>query len=1070
MLSKKNSLKRSLIWILLISVFFSNILALNVNADTTETSSESTSSPGTPEEITEAAEAEATTETVPETSETSAENEEVAETAEPEVTIETVPETNETSAENEEVAETAEPEVTTETVPETNETSAENEEVAETAEPEVTTETVQETSETSSENEEVVETAEPEVTTETVSETNETSVESEEAAETRETETTKPINEQNPETEISETKSPDQTPAGSEDTDITISARSNDSDFIIDVSSHGTATIKKYIGTERNVDIPYSIQGYVIERIGQEAFAYKKLLSVTIPSGVKIIEEGAFGHNNLSEITFSSNLTSLGERAFSYNNLRLVTIPSNITILSKCVFYNNQLTSVTIPSNIKTIGHWAFADNNLTSIVIPDSVHTLGKGAFQNNKLKSVTFSSNIKALPEAIFENNQLTQVTIPANVKSIGYSAFAMNKLTNVTIPSSVTSIDGQAFLDNQLTSVKLPNGITTIGDSTFNLNKLTSIEIPDTVTSIGWWAFNNNQLSSVTIPSSVSTIGREAFKNNQLKSVKMSYGLTELGACAFENNQLTGVFIPFSVEFIGFGAFWENKISYAYIPDTINMLELCFPIPVDEELGVFDDFVYDPTIDQVLDECFDNGVINLVPTDNPLPAVANLKASVNQNKITLSWDEMPIASGYIITRKAQGETEWNFSYTNEGATTFVDTVNKNGNYQYQVRPYHFYNVDRITGQSSNIITASVTSFKVTRYILANSNLRSAPNGSIITKLKMPLFVTGTILGTWLKFTYNGKTAYVATSLTTTKNPALTGYAKSAVNVRTGPGGSVLGTIPKGRQVQGVLVGKMVRFAYKGRTGYVYASLLQATPVRVTKYIVANSIIRSAPNGSIIARPWRPYLVSGTIHGAWLRFTYNGKTAYVAMSSTTYSNPPVSGYAKQTLKIRNTPTGAVTGTLARGRQVQGVLVGNMVKFTHNGKTSYVYAILLQGTPVKVTKYIVANSIIRSSPNGSIIARPWRPYRVTGTIRGAWLRFTYKGKVAYIAMGSTTYKNPPISGIAKQTLNIRNTPAGNIVATIPAGTRVSGILTVNMVKFNYAAGKTGYVYASLLR
>ncbi|NLM19107.1 MAG: hypothetical protein GX217_03680, partial [Clostridiaceae bacterium] len=50
-----------------------------------------------------------------------------------------------------------------------------------------------------------------------------------------------------------------------------------------------------------------------------------------------------------------------------------------------------------------------------------------------------------------------------------------------------------------------------------------------------------------------------------------------------------------------------------------------------------------------------------------------------------------------------------------------------------------------------------------QVTRYIYANSIIRSTPNGSVITTLKMPLFVTGTIEGAWLKFTYNGSTAYV-------------------------------------------------------------------------------------------------------------------------------------------------------------------------------------------------------------------------------------------------------------------------------------------------------------------
>ena len=298
---------------------------------------------------------------------------------------------------------------------------------------------------------------------------------------------------------------------------------------------------------------------------------------------------------------------------------------------------------------------------------------------------------------------------------------------------------------------------------------------------------------------------------------------------------------------------------------------------------------------------------------------------------------------------------------------------------------------------------------------------------------------------------------------------NPQMTGYAKQTLNLRDTPAGSIIETIPIGRQVSGELAGNMVKTTYNGKTGYVYASLLQNDPVKVTRYIKANSIIRSTPNGSIITRLWRPIRVTGTIQGAWLKFTYNSKTAYVAMSATTTSNPPMTGYAKQTLNLRNTPSGSVIGKIPIGRQVKGALVRNMVKTTYNGKTGYVYATLLQKNPVKVTRYIKANSIIRSTPNGSIITRLWRPIRVAGTIQGAWLKFTYNNKTAYVAMSAATTRNPPMTGYAKETLNLRNTPTGSIIGTIPKGYKVSGNLVRNMVKTTYK-GKTGYVYASLLQ
>ncbi|MGB4611011.1 MAG: SH3 domain-containing protein, partial [Saccharofermentanales bacterium] len=101
--------------------------------------------------------------------------------------------------------------------------------------------------------------------------------------------------------------------------------------------------------------------------------------------------------------------------------------------------------------------------------------------------------------------------------------------------------------------------------------------------------------------------------------------------------------------------------------------------------------------------------------------------------------------------------------------------------------------------------------------------------PGGTIIATLKMPIFVTGTIQGSYLKFIYNGKTAYVAMGLTTTTSPPITGYTKSAVNVRSSPNGSVIGSLPTNRKVSGTLVGNWVKFNYSGKTGYIYASLLK-------------------------------------------------------------------------------------------------------------------------------------------------------------------------------------------------------------------------------------------------
>ena len=524
--------------------------------------------------------------------------------------------------------------------------------------------------------------------------------------------------------------------------------------------------------------------------------------------------------------------------------------------------------------------------------------------------------------------------------DVMHIGDSAFEFKKLKSVTIPEGVETIGDLAFVYNDLMEIVIPDSVTDIGNNTFSYNDLTGVIIPDSVTSIGYAAFRINELTSVTISNEITTIGVEAFGNNQLTYVK----------------------IPDSVESIGKYAFGGNPMILATIPDGIGSI-------VDYE----GDLITNPTIEEIGQHCFDVGV-----------------------------------------------------YLN------------------------------------------------TFYIKADYNIHATPNGEVITKLWRPLYVTGTNVvknndDYWLEFTYNGNPAYVIMEATTNTPPEIAGYATGILNLRDEPGGSIIDTIPMGYQVNGLLVKNMVETTYNGKTGYVYASLLQKDPVQVTRYIKAGSNIRKTPGGTIIETLKMPVYVSGTIIANYLMFTYKGQTACVPMSLTTTQNPPITGYAKQKINVRSSPNGSVIGSLTIGSKVSGTLVGNWVRFTHAGKTGYVYSSLLQADPVKLTCYVKAGSNIRSAPGGTIIATLKMPIFVTGTIQGSYLKFIYNGKTAYVAMGLTTTTSPPITGYTKSAVNVRSSPGGSVIGTLPANRKVSGTLVGNWVKFNYS-GKTGYIYASLLK
>jgi uncharacterized protein YgiM (DUF1202 family) len=535
------------------------------------------------------------------------------------------------------------------------------------------------------------------------------------------------------------------------------------------------------------------------------------------------------------------------------------------------------------------------------------------------------------------------------------------------NVNIPPKINEVDvkhigDNAFQDKSLESVTIPEGVETIGKYAFNSNNLESVTIPDGVRTIEEFAFYFNHLMEIGISDSVTEIGYSAFAYNYLTGVIIPDSITSIGVAAFKHNNLTYVKIPDGVESIGQDAFIFNSVILATIPEGIGSIVL--------KVG---DPITNPTIEEVGSHCFDSGI-----------------------------------------------------YLN------------------------------------------------TFYIEANYNIRATPNGAVITKLWRPLYVTGTNVvnnnnNYWLEFTYNGNPAYVICEAATNSSPEITGYATGILNLRDQPGGSIIDTIPMGYQVNGLLVKNMVETTYNGKTGYVYASLLQKDPVQVTRYIKTGSNIRSTPGGAIIETLKMPIYVTGIIEGSYLKFTYNGKTAYVHLGVTTTQSQPITGYVKSKVNVRSAPNGGVIGSLSIGSKVSGTLTGNWVRFTYAGKTGYIYSSLLQADPVNLTCYVKAGSNLRSAPGGTIIATLKMPIFVTGTIQGSYLKFTYNGKTAYVAMGLTTTTSPPITGYTKSAVNVRSSPNGSVIGTLPANRKVSGTLVGNWVKFTYS-GKTGYIYSLLLR
>ena len=391
-------------------------------------------------------------------------------------------------------------------------------------------------------------------------------------------------------------------------------------DYEYDVLDNGTVEITGYNGSAEKVDIPAEIDGKSVTSIGDDAFKYSRLASITIPDSV----------------------TSIGSCAFYFcTNLRSVTIPDNGTKIYRRAFFNcTSLKSVTIPASVKFIGpeafgYWLCNDENkiLDGFVINYTKNTYGhyyatkngfssetcllteeldngtlaiKGYAGFDKIFTVPSEINGKKVTEigdSVFKDCLiLTSVTIPNSVTSVGDRAFwGCANLTSITIPDSVMSIGFIAFSDcSSLKSVTIPDSVTSIGDSAFgDCTSLTAIDvtignknytsvngvlfnkdktelicypagktdksyiIPDSVISMGYSAFRSCvNLTRIIIPDSVTEIavGNSAFQNcKNLMSITIPDGAISIGSYAFMNcESLVSITIPGSVSKIGWDAF--------------------------------------------------------------------------------------------------------------------------------------------------------------------------------------------------------------------------------------------------------------------------------------------------------------------------------------------------------------------------------------------------------------------------------------------------------------------------------------------------------------------------------
>lgn len=289
-----------------------------------------------------------------------------------------------------------------------------------------------------------------------------------------------------------------------------LTAEEADLCYEYEINDDNTCRITNYkesCGPE--VNMPSSINGSVVTKIGRGSFRKKNITSVTLYDGVEVIELGAFQENAINKLKLSKTLKKIESYAFYKNQIPEVSFPEGLTTIGDYGFASNKIRKVLFPESLTKIGAYAFYGNLLTEITF-NSNPTIGGGAFSKNKMPSsegilYLYDAKTKQFDYSVIIGycTDVKELVIPAEVngvkpKRIKSNAFASTGLTSVVMPDSIEVIESDAFAFNSIASVHLSTSLKTIGVGAFRSNELTKIDIPPSVTSIGNYAFVINRLT--------------------------------------------------------------------------------------------------------------------------------------------------------------------------------------------------------------------------------------------------------------------------------------------------------------------------------------------------------------------------------------------------------------------------------------------------------------------------------------------------------------------------------------------------------------------------------------------
>ncbi|MEE0264046.1 MAG: leucine-rich repeat protein, partial [Acutalibacteraceae bacterium] len=328
---------------------------------------------------------------------------------------------------------------------------------------------------------------------------------------------------------------------------------------------NGTVEINRYTGSEKEVTIPDTINGYTVTQIGTIAFKeHDQITSVTIPETITLIDDRAFiDCTALTDINIPDTQISITMNAFEntgYYNDNSNWEDGALYIDNHFVDSNDELaTNYTVKNGTVSIS--SAAQENVVKITIPASVKSIVIDPIASYFTKEINvakenkyYSSNDGVLLDSqgttllLFPRDKhYTEYTIPDGVTTLAETAFKSCDLTKLTIPESVKEIRTE-YYGGVLEGCSLLKEIIVDSENDYfyseegvlfdkQNNKLLkyppyrvgqNYKIPDGIKEVATYAFKDCDLTTLTLPASLEKLNtaEELFpdKEYELEEIKI------------------------------------------------------------------------------------------------------------------------------------------------------------------------------------------------------------------------------------------------------------------------------------------------------------------------------------------------------------------------------------------------------------------------------------------------------------------------------------------------------------------------------------------------------------------